>query len=573
MPPVPSLTKAFSALAKPFANIATPTQYRSLSPAPAPAPTPPNAPAVPNLFNSIGSFFSNAYNKGSQILSRTVPSAPRAGVSSPSALGIPATPNIGGAAATSIAAAGTADGGRSIMGPQGAGAYVPYSNGMGGAYTPYAPNTGGSSLAPPAMPQPNATPVVIKQPVYGPSAPAIPQPSAPQTFAEPITTPSGSRVDPNTGGVVSRASALPEVPISPLVIANMGNVGSTSNYSAAAGGAPGGGTSAGGLAMPSLEDEYLKSLKATKEEEEAQKNLDELAGAAALADANIRNQPIALPFITGQLAAVERSRAARSMPIAAQLARLQAKRQMSLDFSKAALEREDKKADAGKPVVVGENSTLVDPRTGKQIYAGPGLAGKPAESTDSWVSLIKSGQASLSDVPSGLRSAVAEGLASSPEISRKSKDAISQATVVMDYIDQADGQINGLTTGAVGVASAMIPGTPAYDLARTIDTIRANVGFQALQAMRDASPTGGALGQVSEQENRLLQATLGSLDIGQGEEQLRSNMAKVRQHFSNLVSILSAGPGATATKDANGNIVISGGTSGATTDPASEGWF
>lgn len=324
--------------------------------------------------------------------------------------------------------------------------------------------------------------------------------------------------------------------------------------------------------MPSLEEEYLKSLKATKEEEDAQKNLDDLANAAALSSDNIGNQPIALPFITGQQAAVERSRSVRSMPIALQLARLQAKRQMSLDFSKAALEREDKKTEQGKPVVVGEKSTLVDPRTGKVVFGGAPV-GTETASTDSWSSLIKTGQAQLADVPADIRSAVAESLVASPEVSKKGKDAIGQATVVMDYIDQADGQINGFTTGVVGIGSAMIPGTPAYNLARTIDTIRANVGFQALQAMRDASPTGGALGQVSEQENRLLQATLGSLDIGQGEAQLRANMAKVRQHFSNLVAILSAGPGATATTDANGNVVMTGGKGGTTTDAASEGWF
>ena len=206
-----------------------------------------------------------------------------------------------------------------------------------------------SSLVPP--PAPNATSAVTKSPVYipptpVPTAPTV-QPKAPQTFAEPIVAPSGAKVDPNTGGVVAQAEAapaLPQAPETPLAIANTGNTGSTQNYSAAAGGAPAGASPA----MPSLEDEYLKSLKATEEEDRAQAQLDDLAGAAAMADVNIGNQPIALPFITGQQAAVERSRAARSMPIASQLARLQAKRQMSLEASKAALEREDKRTSASQ---------------------------------------------------------------------------------------------------------------------------------------------------------------------------------------------------------------------------------
>ena len=43
------------------------------------------------------------------------------------------------------------------------------------------------------------------------------------------------------------------------------------------------------------------------------------------------------------------------------------------------------------------------------------------------------------------------------------------------------------------------------------DTVVSNIGFERLQAMRDASPTGGALGQVSDNELRLLSSALGSL--------------------------------------------------------------
>jgi hypothetical protein len=45
-----------------------------------------------------------------------------------------------------------------------------------------------------------------------------------------------------------------------------------------------------------------------------------------------------------------------------------------------------------------------------------------------------------------------------------------------------------------------------------VKTIQANLGFDALQAMRDASPTGGALGQVAVQELEMLQSTVANLD-------------------------------------------------------------
>lgn len=80
------------------------------------------------------------------------------------------------------------------------------------------------------------------------------------------------------------------------------------------------------------------------------------------------------------------------------------------------------------------------------------------------------------------------------------------------------------TAGFLGSASARIPGTPAHDFARDLETLRAIIGFNELQQMRDASPTGGALGQVSEMENRLLQSAWASLEQSQSPDQFRRNM-------------------------------------------------
>ena len=54
--------------------------------------------------------------------------------------------------------------------------------------------------------------------------------------------------------------------------------------------------------------------------------------------------------------------------------------------------------------------------------------------------------------------------------------------------------------GAIGSGMALIPGTPAYDTNAQIETVISSIGFDRLQKMRDESPTGGALGQVSERE-------------------------------------------------------------------------
>ncbi len=89
-------------------------------------------------------------------------------------------------------------------------------------------------------------------------------------------------------------------------------------------------------------------------------------------------------------------------------------------------------------------------------------------------------------------------------------------------------------TGLPGVLTAGLPGTPGFILANSLEAIRANLGFQQLQEIREASPTGGALGPVSDAENRLLQSTLGSLHVGLGEEELARNLQRIANALTQI---------------------------------------
>lgn len=118
----------------------------------------------------------------------------------------------------------------------------------------------------------------------------------------------------------------------------------------------------------------------------------------------------------------------------------------------------------------------------------------------------------------------------------------SKAQLVLDQIDQQHGVIaqeidraidiikNQGVLPAAGIGSALssIPATNARNLASTLDTIKGNIGFDKLQAMREASPTGGALGQVSDFENRNLQAVLGSLDQGQSPANVVATLQRLK---------------------------------------------
>lgn len=99
-------------------------------------------------------------------------------------------------------------------------------------------------------------------------------------------------------------------------------------------------------------------------------------------------------------------------------------------------------------------------------------------------------------------------------------------------IETASAQGGVWTNGFVGSMLEYIPGTPAYNLVANLETIRANIGFDKLQEMRDTSPTGGALGQVSDLENRLLQAVWGNLENSQSPEQFEENLRLVQDRVA-----------------------------------------
>jgi hypothetical protein len=120
--------------------------------------------------------------------------------------------------------------------------------------------------------------------------------------------------------------------------------------------------------------------------------------------------------------------------------------------------------------------------------------------------------------------------------------AVNHANKVIDDVTAAKSLVSGTTTGLVGAGSSFVPGTDAYNLKQRLLTIKANLGFDRLQQMRDASPTGGALGQVAVQELQALQATVGSLELGQTRQELQQNLDKIELHYNNWLSAVGGTP-------------------------------
>ncbi len=119
------------------------------------------------------------------------------------------------------------------------------------------------------------------------------------------------------------------------------------------------------------------------------------------------------------------------------------------------------------------------------------------------------------------------------------------ANVVSEDIDRAVELLKTdptFSTGPFGQLLGNISGTSANRLDALLSTVRANTSFDRLQAMRAASPTGGALGAVSDTELRLLQNSVGALERSNPDD-LEFNLRRVQKIYDDIIN----GPGAKTT--------------------------
>lgn len=103
-----------------------------------------------------------------------------------------------------------------------------------------------------------------------------------------------------------------------------------------------------------------------------------------------------------------------------------------------------------------------------------------------------------------------------------------------DKKDETDDYLNPIF-GLTGVAASIIPGSNRKDAENLAVTIKSHIGFDRLDRMRKESPTGGALGQVSEMELTQLNATLGSLAFAQSEEQFLYVLNQIEREYAYIM--------------------------------------
>ncbi len=160
-------------------------------------------------------------------------------------------------------------------------------------------------------------------------------------------------------------------------------------------------------------------------------------------------------------------------------------------------------------------------------------------------------------------SATDRKLADAAKKEGKRDDAtVRTGNIVLEDIDRIGAALDKAilpATGAFATTLSGVPGTAAHDVSKLLDGIRANIAFDKLQQMRENSPTGGALGAVSDKEGALLQAVFGSLEQSQSPEQFRENLKRLKTVYQDIIhgvgkwkDVAPAEPDATPTKGQGG---------------------
>ena len=164
---------------------------------------------------------------------------------------------------------------------------------------------------------------------------------------------------------------------------------------------------------------------------------------------------------------------------------------------------------APTPATPSAPVAVVDPVTGKQVYV----------SREQAISGKMSPAAAMESLP--------------PKEIQKREAALPQATTaVTGFEKKTDSFVKDLTalrdhpglSEITGIAAGRMPGITASGRAAQAlyDKVVAKGGFQALQDLRDASKTGGALGNVSNQEGRQLVSSFSAIDRRQDAADVRS---------------------------------------------------
>ena len=170
--------------------------------------------------------------------------------------------------------------------------------------------------------------------------------------------------------------------------------------------------------------------------------------------------------------------------------------------------------------------------------------GRKVVGADGRISIEKLAGNAKDKTPPGYRQTADNNLEAIPggpadiKQNEKRQQDYASATQVIQQLDELAKSVNRVAT-APGLAKNFgvqgyvpnMPGGEAANAAALLETLKTQGAFAALQEMRNASKTGGALGAISDREGQMLQNAIAPLGRAQSAKQVQDSLKTILDHI------------------------------------------
>lgn len=102
----------------------------------------------------------------------------------------------------------------------------------------------------------------------------------------------------------------------------------------------------------------------------------------------------------------------------------------------------------------------------------------------------------------------------------------------LSYFQGADG---GVVLQSLRSGLRLVPGTRTHAARDALEEIKNNIGIDELQRMRQSSPTGGAMGNVSDRDISLLTSALGRLEVENDPQRMVENLRFISATYERIL--------------------------------------
>jgi hypothetical protein len=180
--------------------------------------------------------------------------------------------------------------------------------------------------------------------------------------------------------------------------------------------------------------------------------------------------------------------------------------------------------------------------------AGYGAAaGQIDEQTNRFYPInLPSGMTVESDGQGGIKVVQGSGVGASKDKSEKAEiERRKQQELFVDEFTNTAAEalelLPSFPSGAIGakygsIIGKLLPASPEGRVVSRLETLKANLSLNTINELRAASPTGGAVGNMTEKEWPLLQQKFGSLEAAEDKKDLEARLKNASITFFNTVN-------------------------------------